>query len=185
MHDDNANEIECTEEREVFRNQYASVFDDLVRFPSGATGAYLRFRWLFPFGVAVLPIVEGSKAILIQQYSYSLSRWVLQVPKGMGSNDLSPIEVAEKELREEIGASAKLELLRTMYADPGIISNPIHVFVAHDVKFDTKTFREHSELIGDLVEIDLLGKSTPGLVDIEDAVTLAALLQFKSQLHTT
>lgn len=38
-------EIELLEEIEVYRNKYATLYDDKVLFPGGSRGRYVRFHW--------------------------------------------------------------------------------------------------------------------------------------------
>src|SRR5688572_21347666 len=100
------NRIERTKEVLAYSNKHLSLFDDEVRFPNGLAGTYLRAAWAAPYSVAVLPVTPEKNFLLIKQFNYAVGEWVVQVPKGMGDCDLTPEQVARRELREETGCEA-------------------------------------------------------------------------------
>jgi len=93
----------------VYENDFITVYDNQVLFPSGIVGTYIRTRWKAPHGVAVLPVID-NKALLIETYRYAELSVSLEVPQGFGTDGSTPKEDAEREILEEIGAS-NLELL--------------------------------------------------------------------------
>ena len=68
--DSRKGEIEILEEREVFRNRYATLNNDTVLFPSGTTGEYLRFRWNAPYGVMVFARNPNGDLLLIRNFRH-------------------------------------------------------------------------------------------------------------------
>ncbi|MGM0906955.1 MAG: NUDIX hydrolase [Pseudomonadota bacterium] len=108
-------EIEILEEVPVFENKYATLFNDKVKFPSGATGEYLRFCWNAPYGVMVIPFDHNGRLLLIRTFRHETRSWHWEIPKGFGEAELSPEQSAQKELYEETGYSAKqLKPLHTL-----------------------------------------------------------------------
>lgn len=100
-------EIEILEEREIFRNQYATLNNDKVRFPSGTTGEYLRFRWNAPYGVMVFARDAEGSLLLIRNFRHENRAWHWEIPKGFGEQSLAPLACAQRELKEETGYTAQ------------------------------------------------------------------------------
>lgn len=124
--------IEIRRQRAVYENTYGTLFDDDVRFnPSGANGRYVRWAWKSPYSVAVLAEFQGSFAV-IRTFRHSARQEVYEVPKGFGSRDLSPLQVARMELAEETGLrSLDIRHLGTVQADMAFAAHPMHLFIAH------------------------------------------------------
>ncbi|RKQ71016.1 NUDIX domain-containing protein [Litorimonas taeanensis] len=90
----------------VYENDFVSVYDNDVLFPSGKKGSYFRTQWKAPYGVAILPIYMGQ-ALLINTYRYAELSHSLEVPQGFGTEGSTPVEDARRELSEEIGAKGE------------------------------------------------------------------------------
>jgi ADP-ribose pyrophosphatase len=161
----------------AYQNKYLTLFDNVVQFPEELT-KYLRATWTATHSVAILPETAEGDFVLVNQYSYATDRMLLQAPKGMGKpEDSSPMDTAQRELIEETGYAAReFELLKLVFAEPGLISNSVHVFLAKDAKKIQEPAREKTELFG---SIELIPKSlfTSGRAfeRISDAVTIAAI----------
>jgi len=141
--------IQCTDERQVYENRFLSVRDDLVVFPDGSTGSYLRMEWRAPFSVAVLPVMQDGSYLLIQQYCYALATTMLQVPKGLGDLGLSPAETALQELLCETGCRPmELEYTGRFWSAPTVCATPIHTFRASGCVKAQQPVLEHSEVQG-------------------------------------
>jgi ADP-ribose pyrophosphatase len=97
--------IERIKENIVYKNRFATIYDDDVVFPSGVEGKYIRFEWNIPYGVVVVVSNTEGKMLLIKQYNYRKSRWEWSVPAGMGIYGVEPEKQAMNELREETGYS--------------------------------------------------------------------------------
>jgi len=98
-------EIETLEERIVYQNTYATVWDDRVRFPSGHEGTYIRWKWNVPHGVGVVPI-QGSEVLLLKSFRYQSRSFAVEIPQGFGEEGSTPEEDALRELEEEMGLVA-------------------------------------------------------------------------------
>lgn len=97
--------IERLKENIVYKNKFATMYDDDVLFPSGSKGKYVRFEWNIPYGVVIVASNEKEQILLIKQYSYRRSSWGWSVPAGMGIEGIEPEKQAIAELREETGYS--------------------------------------------------------------------------------
>ncbi|WP_030143573.1 NUDIX domain-containing protein [Mycetocola saprophilus] len=113
----------------VYANDWMSVFEDQVRFPSGVAG---------PYGVIVksdfslvIPLRE-DRVCLVRQFRYPLGSWTLEFPQGslpVGELPSDPAEVARRELFEETGLlSETLSALGTLHESAGFTASRCHVF---------------------------------------------------------
>lgn len=120
--------IECVEQREVYANDFVRLYDDLVRFPDGSPGTYVRLAATGDRpGVAVL-VTQGHRVALVRTYRYPIGEWEWGVPRGMGAGS-TPEESARLELAEELGISSpSLEQLGTVHPDSGSQTTRVHVF---------------------------------------------------------
>jgi ADP-ribose pyrophosphatase len=170
--------IRQTQERLVYENRFLRLYDDEVRFPNGDSGTYVRATWRSPYSVAVLAKTANQEYVLIRQYNYARGDWLIQVPKGMGDDGLDPLGTARKELLEETGYDAEcFSILRTMYVDPGLISNPMFLVLAKGAKWMKPPERERAEAISGVLIVDQSTvRDQAWLGQITDVVTLLAIL---------
>ncbi|WP_150127384.1 NUDIX hydrolase [Agrobacterium sp. RAC06] len=172
-------EIETLKQIVVYENEFVTVFDDVVKFPSGKNGTYFRYRWKAPHGVAIVPI-HGCDVILIQNYRYAEKSLSIEVPQGFGCFGRTPQEDASRELFEETGLTAqKFEQLLVLGAD-----FKTFVFVAEidDLAQVSNQNAEVSESISSYrrIPIEKISHLDFGAAGIFDPVTIAALLALRS-----
>lgn len=86
------------------------VLRDLVEFPDGRIGGYLRVlnRKSLEGGVNVVmfPVLEG-KVVLLKRFSHDNRDWIWEIPHGFGEPELSADECARTELEQETGLITK------------------------------------------------------------------------------
>jgi ADP-ribose pyrophosphatase len=92
----------------VYQDQYSTILRDGVCFqPGSKLGTYIRsFTPNEISGVAILPVYRQS-VCMIKIFRHALRRWVLEIPRGFGEEDQTPLQNAVRELREEIGGTAR------------------------------------------------------------------------------
>jgi 8-oxo-dGTP pyrophosphatase MutT (NUDIX family) len=116
--------------REVYRSPWMSVREDVVEFPSGATGTYsVVDKRDF---VVVLPYADDG-FWLVEQFRYPVGRREWEFPQGGWAvdRDGTPAELAALELREETGFVAEsLVHLGRLHAAYGFCSQGYDVFLA-------------------------------------------------------
>jgi 8-oxo-dGDP phosphatase len=136
--------IERMSSREVYRNSWMTVREDTIRRPDGSLGIY---------GVIDKPTYalviarDGDRFHLVEQYRYpiGLRRW--EFPQGTAPDreDLEPLELAARELREETGLRADtLTRLGQLDVAPGMSSQRGWVFLATGLT-QGEHEREHEE----------------------------------------
>ncbi|QEN13121.1 NUDIX hydrolase [Mycobacterium sp. ELW1] len=130
--------------REVYRNRWMSVREDIVERPDGSTGIH---------GVvdrpdyAVVIAVDGDRLAMVEQYRYPMGarRWEFPMGTVPGDPDIEPADLAARELREETGLTAgSLTVLGRLDVAPGIMSQRGWVFLATDI-VEGEPDREHEE----------------------------------------
>lgn len=119
----------------IHKGRIVDLSLDTVRFPNGKEGQLEMIR--HSGASAVLPVLSDLDAddpqiLLIKQYRYAASGYLLEVPAGRPDQEGEDWEVcARRELREETGLSAEqLIQLTTIYTTPGFTDEQIHLFVA-------------------------------------------------------
>lgn len=100
-------EIEILKENIEFKNEFATLYNDEVIFPSGKTGKYLRYTSNAPYGVMLLAQDAGGRLLLLRNFRHENRTWSWEIPKGFGENHLSPLDCAKKELFEEAGCEGQ------------------------------------------------------------------------------
>lgn len=119
-----------TEERLAYSNRFFNVYDDIVKFPDGHDGTYLRI--VEPDkgpGVAVLPMCRDEIG-LVKVYRYAISKFQWEIPRGRGS-DPDPVVTAVNELTEELGAGPDmLYELGEVTPNSAILDSHITMFYA-------------------------------------------------------
>jgi ADP-ribose pyrophosphatase len=126
-------EIKTISSREVYRNRWTRVREDVIERADGVRGIY---------GVVdkdpaciVIPLertAEGEFLTLVEQYRFTVGGRFLELPQGgWETADAAPEEMARGELREETGLTAKrMTLLATLQIGYGVLNQKQHVFLA-------------------------------------------------------
>jgi len=164
------------ESRYVFEGKKFNVLILDVTLPTGIRTTKEVVE--FPGAVAILPLLDNEKLVLIRQYRVPIKSWIYEIPAGTLEPGEDPEKCALRELEEETGYSAKkLEKLLEIYPSPGYSSEIIHIYIARELsKGEPKT--EIDEVI-ETVEMDLneaLEMIRKGL--IKDGKTITALLYY-------
>ncbi len=116
--------------RQVFRNDFVTVFDDDVLLPNGHGGHYLRVvEAQGRPGVAMIATCRDRVA-LVRTFRYTLQRFEWGIPRGFG-HDADPARSARVELEEELGGSPDwLQILMTMTPNSRLLTTGVSVFAA-------------------------------------------------------
>lgn len=89
-----------------------------------------------PEWVNVLPITEDKKVVLVEQFRYGIEQPTLEIPGGMVDSGETPLEAIRRELAEETGyESEKWESLGKVSANPAIMTNYTHLYLAQNCEF--------------------------------------------------
>ncbi len=125
--------IRTISSREVYRNPWTSVREDVIERPNGARGVY---------GVIdkdpatiILPLErtpQGEFVYLVEQFRYTVQGTFLELPQGGWERpDVVPEELARGELQEETGFTAeRMTLLTTLQIAYGVMNQKHYIFLA-------------------------------------------------------
>ncbi len=116
----------------VYEDEYIRLLRDLVIFPNGDTGTYIRIvNAKNGVGCICLAVCE-DRVLFVEHFRHALRRFSLELPRGFGEDGLSPEKNAEKELFEECGISiSECRALGRISADSGISSDEPCVVLVH------------------------------------------------------
>jgi len=146
--------MKVTDCKKLLNTRWLNLFQADWENDKGQTGS-----WIFtsrkdkPFteskradAVVVVPFLN-NKMVLIRQFRCPLNGYIFEHPAGVNDGNLSVLELAGKELKEETGLSIGKHVIypQTLYNTPGITDeNVSYVFTeAHGTP--TTEFNEKSE----------------------------------------
>ena len=161
----------------VYENKFCKLYNDEVRFPSGAYGRFLRLAMTGKGSVAILPVTEDGEMVFVKTFRNSARGWGIEVPKGYCDEKEQPIKSAERELLEETGlVSDNIEYVGLYHESPSTIQYGLHCFIARNCKKVSNLSLEESEAISGNVIVKSL-KELPQL-DYKDAITEMLVAQY-------
>ena len=165
------------ESREVYRGRILRVREDRVRLPNGKEG--VREVVEHPGGVAILAIDSEDRVLLVRQYRYPFERVLTEIPAGKREPGEPPFITAQRELQEEVGATADTWTeLGTLIPSPGCYGETLYLYMAQDLHFGA-THPDEDEFLEPLrVPLD---EAVRQCMDgtLTDAKTVAAILKGK------
>lgn len=117
------------ESTEVFSGRLVKLRVDKVRLPDGRETT--REVVVHRGAVAVVPMTESGKVVMVRQYRQAAGEVLLEIPAGTLEPGESPAECAHREVQEEIGyRSDDLILMFRSYLAPGYSTEMLHTFLA-------------------------------------------------------
>ena len=162
------------ETKMVFNGDLLKVYCDKVELPNGKNASREFIK--HPGAVAVVPITEDGKIVLVRQYRYPIGKSMLEVPAGKLDKGEHPDECALRELEEETGYVAHhIEKMNSIYTTPGFADEVIHLYKADHLKLSKQCLDEDEFLD---VEVYTKEEVKAMIVDgtINDAKSMLALL---------
>ncbi|OGW74878.1 MAG: hypothetical protein A2Z72_02420 [Omnitrophica bacterium RBG_13_46_9] len=157
----------------VFGGKLFDLCVERHRFPNGCLVDLEVVK--HPGAVLIVPFLSGDKIVLIKQYRPVIHSYVWELPAGTLGKGEPPLGCAKRELREEIGYSAKVwKKIGLIYPAPGYTTEKIIIFRAHKLK-KVETEQQDDEIISLSV---FTGKEIGKLLssrEIVDAKTICAL----------
>jgi ADP-ribose pyrophosphatase len=113
----------------IFSGRIISLQVDEVELPNGKTSKREIIK--HPGAVAILPITDDGKIVMVEQYRKALERTLVEIPAGKLEKGEDPEDSARRELEEETGyVCANLDWLISFYTSPGFADEIVHVYIA-------------------------------------------------------
>ena len=129
-----AEKPEILARRTVAKTRMFEVEQTDLRFANGVETTYERIRGARRGAVLVVAMPDPESVLLIREYAGGTERYELGFPKGRIDGEETPLEAAQRELKEEIGRGAhQLEVLAQLSLAPGFIGAMTHVILARDL----------------------------------------------------
>lgn len=133
--------------------------------------------------VAVVPVTNEGKVVMVKQYRYPIGRDVLEIPAGkIDKGETDPEGAAVRELKEETGYTAeKLQYLGKVCPSVAYFEEIIYLYAAIGLTPGETEFDADEAL--DIIEYDfseVYQMAAEG--QLVDAKTIAALFMAKEQL---
>jgi len=141
-------------QEKIFSGKVIQVYVEDVQLPNGNTSK--REIVKHPGAVAILPLTNEGKLVLVRQYRKALERVLVEIPAGKLEKGEEPLVTARRELEEETGYSAQsMRHLISFYTSPGFADELIHLYVAEGlVKLEEAAGLDDDEFV-DLLEVTL------------------------------
>lgn len=133
--------------------------------------------------VAIVPITNEGRVVMVEQYRYPMGRVILEIPAGkVDEGETDPVAAAERELREETGYTAgNLQYLGKISPSVAYTEEVIHLYAAIGLTPGETEFDTDEAL--DIIEYDfeeIYKMAAEG--KLVDAKTIAAIFMAKEQL---
>ena len=161
--------------REIFDGRILHVFEDTVRLPNGAAASREYLRHIG--AVCVIPVLEDGSVLVERQYRYPVAQVLTEIPAGkLDAKDEDHLLAAQRELREETGATAERWSLGLFYPACAYSDEAIEMYLAQGLHFgerhlDADEFLNVARVpLTELVEEVMAGR-------IPDAKTQIAILK--------
>ena len=166
----------------LFEGKIISLRVEEVELPDGKRAK--RELVDHPGAVAIIPITDEGKLILVEQYRKALNRSIIEIPAGKIEPGEDIEWTAIRELEEETGfGSNQFSYLQSFATSPGFANEIIHIFVAQGLyKIDKPAAGDEDEFIH-MIECTIEEAEEMVLDErIYDAKTAFAILHAKKLL---
>lgn len=167
----------------VYQGKIVNIEEVDIDFDNGSIATFELINFNIETGVSILPIDSENDIILVKQFKLGVKERIINIPSGGLEAEEDPLQVANKEIQEEIGyKSNNISLMFRGHSSPGYVgSEPAYFFLAKDLV--------PSKIEGDEIEeiqiIKLPFDKVLKMVksgEIIDMKTISAILYYKQFL---
>jgi ADP-ribose pyrophosphatase len=113
----------------IYEGKIVRLQLDEVELPNGKKAT--RELVKHPGAVAILPLTDDGRMIVVEQYRKPLERSIVEIPAGKLEPNENPDLCAQRELKEETGfVASKMSHLSSFYTSPGFADELLHLYIA-------------------------------------------------------
>jgi ADP-ribose pyrophosphatase len=166
---------ERLERRTIYDGRIVKLSVDTVRLPNANVAELELIR--HPGASAVVPIDAEGRVLMVRQYRYAASGWLLEVPAGKLDAAEPPEVCARREVEEETGfRPGRLIPMGWIFTTPGFTDEKIWLFLALDLEASRQNLQSDEVLdVEPLPLAEALRQATHG--EIRDAKSICSLLR--------
>lgn len=118
--------------KELLKNRLFSVVEEVAHDPSGFEIHRSIIR--HPGSAVMMAVDDKERILLVKQFRLPAAADLWELPAGRLDPGESPLEAAQRELREETGYQAKTWTpLVSYWASPGYVAEKMNLFLAEDL----------------------------------------------------
>lgn len=131
-----------------------------------------------PGAVAMVPVRDDGRILLVTQYRHAMGRRLLEIPAGTLHPGEDPLLAAGRELQEEVGyRPGRIDYVGNFYVAPGYCDELLHLYICRDLEADALDADDDEDIE---VEAMTLDEALAAIGDgrIADAKTIVGLLQW-------
>jgi len=163
----------------VFSGNLIDVQKVTVRLPNGKTTT--REIVVHPEVIAVVPVLDDGRLVLVRQYRKPAERILLEVPAGGVDSGENAEEAVRREMLEETGYRVgSTELLTSFYTSPGYTTELMHLFLASNLEAGQPTEETDQIEVVPLTLDEAFRRIETG--EMADAKSILALLMYARRL---
>src|SRR5579872_4410138 len=166
--------------RSVLKMGVVDVGVESAALPNGVTVDLAVVR--HPGASAIVALDDDGCIAMLTQYRHAIGGWLREVPAGCRNGAESPLECAQRELREEAALSARRwDHLGSIVTIPSFCDERIDLYLARDLGLANGTLDADEVIrVEKLSFDDAMGMIRSG--EIVDAKTIAALYRARDVL---
>ncbi len=168
----------------VAKSRLFTVESLQLAFSNGERRVYERIKGSGRGAVMIVPLLDSEHLLLVREYCAGTHDYQLGFPKGLIDPGETPLQAANRELKEEVGKGAReLCELKQLTMAPGYFNANMHIIFARDL-YDEQLLGDEPEPL-EIVSWPLSDWQNLLIQpDFTEARSVAALLLLKQHLAT-
>ena len=170
------NEMKQISSTLIWSGSFLRLYSDRLILDNGAVAQRDLIR--HPGGAAIL-LIQDEQILLVRQYRHGAGKQLLEIPAGKREPGEEPFTTAQRELKEEVGATAAdWQPLGQIIASPGCYDEVLHLYLARGLTFgDTHPDEDEFLSVRRIPFQELVQRCLSG--EIQDGKTVTAVLKAK------
>lgn len=160
----------------------AKVFSIIEKSYKTKEGNFIRTIVKHNNAVAIIPVIDKNKIILLKQFRHTIDDYMYEIPAGTLKHGENIRQCALRELEEETGYKTKnLWKLISIYLAPGYSTELLTIFIATNLYKGNFTPEKHENITPIIMPLNkAISMIKKGLIN--DSKSIVALLYY-SFLH--